>query len=195
MTDFIHFIENDFIQFIDKMCKVIELTCVGMVNILKYILGVQRVDEDVHIKPFPFFLIPGEVRTQKMCSKAMRENPAAFFFVPDHFKTQEMCEKVVKESPWHLKHVPDHLKIQEMCKEVVDQRLYLLQHVPDWFVTQQVNPWHNDKRTEWYEGYKKRRVQKAQIKKELMPIAWHPSWHWDWCMSDDEKKETEKLWA
>ena len=81
MTDFIHFIENDFIQFIEEMGKgVIELTCVGMVNILKYIPEVQGVDEEVHIKPFPFSLIPDEVRTQKMCSKAMRENPAAFFF-------------------------------------------------------------------------------------------------------------------
>ena len=33
------------------------------------------------------------------------------------------------------------------------------------------------------------------MKKELMPVAWHPSRHWDWCMSEDEKKEREKLWA
>ena len=42
---------------------------------------------------------------------------------------------------------------------------------------------------------KKQKTQKAQIKKELMPIAWHPSRHWDWCMPEDEKKETEKLLA
>ena len=47
----------------------------------------------------------------------------------------------------------------------------------------------------WYDGYKKRKAQKASIKEELMPIAWHPSRYWDWCMSEDEKKETEKLWA
>ena len=29
----------------------------------------------------------------------------------------------------------------------------------------------------WHEGYKKRKAQKAKIKEELMPIAWHPpSW-------------------
>ena len=28
-----------------------------------------------------------------------------------------------------------------------------------------------------------------------MPIAWHPSRYWDWCMSEDEKRETEKLWT
>ena len=26
-----------------------------------------------------------------------------------------------------------------------------------------------------------------------MPIAWHPTRSWDWCMSEDYKKETEKL--
>ena len=27
-----------------------------------------------------------------------------------------------------------------------------------------------------------------------MFIAWHPSCCWDWCTSEDEKKEAEKLW-
>ena len=48
----------------------------------------------------------------------------------------------------------------------------------------------------WYgDGYKKRKAKKAQIKKELTPIAWNPSRWWGWCMSEEEKKETEKLWA
>ena len=45
----------------------------------------------------------------------------------------------------------------------------------------------------WYNGYQKRKTQKAKRKEELMPIAWHPSRWWDWYVSDDEKKETEKL--
>ena len=47
---------------------------------------------------------------------------------------------------------------------------------------------------EWYKGYKKRMAQKANIKEELLPIAWHPDHVMDWCVSEDEKKETEKLW-
>ena len=39
--------------------------------------------------------------------------------------------------------------------------------------------------------YKKRKAQKASIK-ELLPIAWHPSRYWDWCMSEDEKKQKQK---
>ena len=47
----------------------------------------------------------------------------------------------------------------------------------------------------WYDGYKKRKAQKASIKEELMPITWHPSRWWDWCVPEDEKNHTEKLWA
>ena len=28
-----------------------------------------------------------------------------------------------------------------------------------------------------------------------MPIAYHPLRYWDWCVPEDEKKETGKLWA
>ena len=45
----------------------------------------------------------------------------------------------------------------------------------------------------WYEGHQKRKAQKAKIKDELMPIAWHPSRWWDWCVPNEEKEETEKL--
>ena len=55
--------------------------------------------------------------------------------------------------------------------------------VPDWFLTQQqIKIWHDDvcycnddEVIEWYDGYKRRKAQKASIKEELMPIAWHPN--------------------
>ena len=28
-----------------------------------------------------------------------------------------------------------------------------------------------------------------QIKEELLSIAWHPSWYWDWCVLDNEKND------
>ena len=40
----------------------------------------------------------------------------------------------------------------------------------------------------WYEGYQKRKAQKAQIKKVLIPVALHPDHVKDQCMSKDEKK-------
>ena len=44
-----------------------------------------------------------------------------------------------------------------------------------------------------YDGYEKRKAQKASIKKDLMPIAWHPSKWWDWCVPENEKRETENF--
>ena len=57
--------------------------------------------------------------------------------------------------------------------------------------------WHDyddDTLIEWYKGYQKRKSQKVKIKKKLIPIAWHPSRWWNWCVPEDEKKETEKMW-
>ena len=99
--------------------------------------------------------------------------------------------------------LPDCFKTREMCQKSVDRYLYLLRYVPDWFVTdQQIKICHdndeycnNDKLIQWYDGYKKRRAQKASIKEKLLPITWHQSRWRDWCVSEDEKEGIEKLWA
>ena len=101
-----------------------------------------------------------------------------------------------------------------MCDKVVEDDSSFLQFVPDWFITKEwIDMWYDDYYDddghhwdvdgeywddkdiffEWYDGCKKRKVQKAQIKKELLPIVWHPPRYWDWDMSGDEKKEMEKL--
>ena len=90
-----------------------------------------------------------------------------------------------------------------MCNKAVEAGQWLLDGVPDWFATQgRLKIWYDEddycndnKLIKWYEGYKRRRAQKAQIKKELMPIAWHPSRQWGWCVSEDEIRDTEALWA
>ena len=89
-----------------------------------------------------------------------------------------------------------------MCNKTVRDDSFSLKFVPDYFATQQqLRIWHDDddycnydEMITWYDGYQKHKAQKAQIKKELMPIAWHPSRWWDWCVPNDEKQETEKLW-
>ena len=87
-----------------------------------------------------------------------------------------------------------------MCDDVVRRDPYSLRFVPDWFVTQQqIKIWHDntyyddDELIEWRDGYKNRKAQKAKVKEGLLPIAWQPSRYWDWCMSEDEKQETEKF--
>ena len=112
-----------------------------------------------------------------------------------------MCEKAFEEEPWYLEYVCDRLKTQEMCNEAVSHNPFTLRFIPDWLITKQQpktisgdhcnNIWF----IKWYEGYQKRKAQKAQFKIELTPIPWHPSRWWDWCVPEDEKQETEKLWA
>ena len=123
-----------------------------------------------------------------MCNEIMRTIPNAFQLIPDQFKTQEMCSKTVEEDPWLLRCVPDHFKAKEMCDQAVKEDSSSLQFVPDWFVTrEQINRWYGDyydddgdywdndhdedEFFEWYDGYKKRKAQKAKMKDELMPIA------------------------
>ena len=48
---------------------------------------------------------------------------------------------------------------------------------------------------DWYGGYKKQKAQKVSIKEGLLSVAWNPSRYWDWCMSEDEKQQIEKLWG
>ena len=137
-----------------------------------------------------------------MSNETVRREPYTLWHVPDQFRAQEMCNDAVEEDPYALKFFPDPLKTEKMCDKAVKDDPYSLQFVPDWFVTQQqLKIWHDDdddycnddEMIRWYHGCQKRKAQKAQIKKELMPIAWHPSRWWNWCMSEDEKKETEKL--
>ena len=118
-----------------------------------------------------------------MCEKAVEDEPDTLKFVPDDFKTQRMCERAVEDEPETLEFVPDHIKAQEMCDKAVEEDPCALEFVPDWFVThQQVKIWHynddydddDDEIIEWYNGYKKRKAQKAKIKEELLPIARHP---------------------
>ena len=45
----------------------------------------------------------------------------------------------------------------------------------------------DDELIEWYNGYQKRKAQKAKIKEELSPITWNPDRVIHWCMSKDEK--------
>ena len=88
-----------------------------------------------------------------------------------------------------------------MCDKAVRKNRFSLQFVPDWFVTQQQlklrhyydDYCNDDKLIKRYNGYKKGKAQKASIKEELLPVTWHPSPWWDWCVPEDEKKiETEK---
>ena len=83
-----------------------------------------------------------------------------------------------------------------MCDKAVKDDPSSLQFVPDWFVTQErIDVWydddywyHDDEIIEWYNGYQKRKAQKAKIKEEFLPVTWYPDRVMGCCISDDEKK-------
>ena len=158
-------------------------------------------DEAVRREPYTLYYVPDHHKTQGMCNEAVRREPCTLWHVPDHFKTQDMCNEAVEEDPYTLKFVSDPLTTQKLCDDAVCKDAFSFQYAPDWFVTQQqIGLWgdddeycNNDELIEWYDGYDKRKAQKAKIKEELIPIAWHPSRWWDWCVSKDDKKYTEKL--
>ena len=85
-----------------------------------------------------------------------------------------MCDTAVRMEPYSLISVPDRFKTQKMRDKAVREERFSLQCVPDWFVTQQqIGPWCDDNiLIKWYEGFKKRKVQKTQIKEKRLPIAW-----------------------
>ena len=136
-----------------------------------------------------------------MCNEAPRREPATLKFVPENLQTQEMCKRVVEESPRLLKYVPDRFKTKEIYDKVVSYDPSSLQYVLDYFVVQQqLKIWHDDdyycndnELTKCYNGYRKCKAQETSIKEELMPIAWHPSRWWDWCIPGDEKKRARKI--
>ena len=90
-----------------------------------------------------------------------------------------MCNEALEVDPWRLYDIPHYLKTQKMCNEAAEADPSSLKLVPDWFVTQQqLDVWfdddywyHDDDIIAWYEGYKKRKTEKAKIKEELLPIA------------------------
>ena len=96
-----------------------------------------------------------------------------------------------------LADVPAQFAMQEMCNEAVQSEPEALEYVPDWFLTLQ-KMWHEDFDDDlitWCDAYIKRKTQKAKIKEELMPVAWHPDQWWNWCVPDYEKKELEICFA
>ena len=142
--------------------------------------------------PWAFIHVPNHLKTQEMCEIAVNRNPDALLYVPDHLKTQEMCERAVEQDPWMIEDVPDKYKTQEMCVRAVGKDPDVLQYVPDYFVTEDMLV--NGKQ-ELADDYRNRKSLKMLIKEELLPITWHPSRYWNWCMPEDEKREVEKLWS
>ena len=47
----------------------------------------------------------------------------------------------------------------------------------------------------WHIRFEKRKALTKMISEALIPIAWHPKRWWNFCMSEDVKKETEPIFT
>ena len=47
----------------------------------------------------------------------------------------------------------------------------------------------------WHIKFEKIKALKKKISEELIPIAWHPKRWWNFCVSEDEKKEIEPIFT
>ena len=45
----------------------------------------------------------------------------------------------------------------------------------------------------WHIKFEKRKTLEKELNEELMSVAWHSSRWWDWCVSEDEKKEIDPI--
>ena len=45
----------------------------------------------------------------------------------------------------------------------------------------------------WHIKFRICKELKKELRKELMPVAWHPDKRWDWLMSEDEEKEIDTM--
>ena len=130
--------------------------------------------------------------TQELCNKAVVFLPT-FKFVPDWFVTNKILEKlgnVVFSNDDTVFGNADSGNVTFFSDDVGLVHVDLNNVSPD-----NVNFADNDpeniihfRLTARCKRWKQQKACKKRGKK-LLPIAWHPTRWWDWCMSEDEKKK------
>ena len=126
-----------------------------------------------------------------MCKQPVSKKLWYLEYVSEQFITQEMCTDSVKRNACMFIYVPEQLKNREMSEFVVKKYAWLFQFVPDCFISAEMLEKFQD--DGWLEAYKHRKAQKAKIKEEVLPVAYHPDCVIDWCFDQEEKKALEKL--
>ena len=153
-----------------------------IVTIPNHLKTQEMCDEAVDINPRSLAYVPNHFKTQKMCNEAVRNKLCMLLFDPDRLRTQEMCNEIMRTMSDAFHRILDRFTTRAICYQAVKEDSSSLQFVPDWFVTREWilmwyddyydddgDHWDNDddeeKLFEWYDGYKKRKVQKQRLRK------------------------------
>ena len=175
----------------------------------------KAVDDDADALEF----VPNQYKTHQLSSKAVDDYANTLEFLPDRYKTQEMCDKIVEDFLPALRFVCDWFVTSEIIKKLSaalypdDGLLFfdegsgnvilccneigILSVNPNNINVDDTNYGEDDPDTiilvrllAWYSTFEKRKELKKRKSEELMSIAWHPRRWWNFCVSEDEKKET-----
>jgi hypothetical protein len=78
-----------------------------------------------------FYLLPEELKTEKVCRAAIEINGAALSRTPQKLRNAEICLAAVRQTGFALEYVPEKLMTFEICLAAVQRTGAALQYAPD----------------------------------------------------------------
>ena len=161
------------------------------------------------------------IKTQEMCDTVVSEDPSLIIYCLDKYKTQRMYDEAVDDCLAVLKFVFDWFVAGEMITKLFislyadENILYFNEAFGDavfnWngmsilnIDLKNINLDNNFDEDNpdsiilirfcaWRNKFEKCKELKKELHEELMLVVWHPNRQWDWCMSEDEKKEMDLM--
>ena len=135
--------------------------------------------------------------TQKMCEKAANGFSPTLNFVPDWFVTTKMIKKLFTASHADgniFYFNEDSSNVVFNCNEmgILDIDLNNINLNND-FDEDDPGTIIHVRLLAWHLKFEKCEALKKELNEELMPVVSHPNRWWDWCTSEDEKKEIDPM--
>ena len=138
---------------------------------------------------------PDKYKTPRICDEALDDSLAALKLIPHWFIRSKRIEKLytalyAEENIFYFDEDSDNVVFS--CNEMgilnTDLKNINLddnfdEDDPDTIILIRLLAWHSK--------FEKRKALKKELNEELMEIAWHPKRCWNFCMSENEKKEIE----
>jgi len=157
-----------------------------------------------------FVEMPDQFKTREICEYVVNKDAEMFQYVPDRLVTTPMCKDAVFDDLRNLRFVPDHIipdvcgsvmqdikdfeeeveKVADLIMQAAERGMQAIERL-DIYWEKEIEDTENV--FEWARKCQHKNKFNG-IHAELLPVAWHPDRHWDWCMSEDEKSEISKLW-
>ena len=166
--------------------------------------------------------VPDRYKSREMCDKIISENPFMLKYCPDKYITQKMCDEAVDDFLPTLNFVPNCFVTSKMIKKLFtalyadESILYFdedfgnvvfncnemgILNIDFNCINLDDSNFEEDdpdtiihiRHLSWHIKFEKRKALKKELSEELMPVEWHPNRWWNWCMSEDGKKEIDTM--